>query len=187
MEFREAILRTCFESYEGEFAAGATANNKLDIEKLSQNSELEDKVISALCRNVLEHNPEFVTGVPRGGTDLAVAVAKRIYRASRDIYPVYLKKGEGTVDFEDWVDKEAICKPLSRGVLIEDVLNTGSSTKQALAIPELGERIVAVEAVWDRGEGVRSLLGVPGRALVSEPIPAILPDDSELWEFAPGG
>lgn len=181
MNLRHEILKNCFGRYEGAHASGEGANNKLDLERIKDNQDLTDFVVRALSKNVLEHNPEFVVGVPDGATWLAGKVARRA-----DLYLVHLKregKDRTAVRFETWADKDAICEPLSRGVLIEDVFNRFTNTIRSLAIPEINKRIVAAEAIWDRGVQPRKELYLPHRALIEEPIPAVLPEDSELWRY----
>lgn len=45
------------------------------------------------------------------------------------------------------------------------------------------ERISAEVAIWDRGLGqAREEPGIPYEALIAEPIPASLSDESPLWK-----
>jgi orotate phosphoribosyltransferase len=180
-DLQHELLSTCFDRFEGTLASGRRANNKLYCERISDNPELEALVVKGLARAVSAHNPEFVVGVPSGATKLADKVA-----AECEIYSVFLDKDEdGNMDFKTSVDKEAICMPLHRGVLIDDVLNWFTRTKQALQIPELGQRIVAVEAIIDRGnDNKRASLPVPHSALLKVDIPEELPEDSPLWRYA---
>lgn len=186
MDFREEILATCLSRYEGKFAGGDRANNKLDMERIYDNPELFEEVVKKLGQAAMEHDPEFVVGVPDGAIRLADAVALRC-----DLYSVHLKKtgsDKGKVEFKDsFVDGEVMCGSLRRGVLIEDVFNTFTSTRRVLAIPELSKKVVAAEAIWDRGNDPRDEPDIPTRALIKEPIPSILPTDSRLWSFAVNG
>lgn len=183
MNLRERILETCFSAHEGEFAGGEAANNKLNLELIRGDHKLTGFIIQALSKNALEHNPEFVVGVPDGATWLADKIALRC-----GLYSVHLKKNEqdGTkLEFaHDSVDREMTCEPLSRGVLVEDVFNRFTSTRRALAIPVIRDRVVAAEGIWDRGCEPRETPDLPIRALVEYPIPAMLPDSSALWAFA---
>jgi hypothetical protein len=177
---RDRLLSVCLERHEGRFASGQKANNKLDLEKLANDPELEQFVVESLAGRVLEHAPEFVVGIPDGATQLAGKVA-----VNSGLYLAHLKKNDqdpNKFEFASWADEEAICEPLNRGVLIEDVFNRFTNTRRALAIPLLAKRIVAVEAIWDRGlPAYREQLDIPCGSIISEHIPDQLPDDSDLW------
>lgn len=179
LNLRQEVLKTCFGRDDTYFSSGAKANNKLDIELLQDNEELKQIVVQGLSKFVLGHNPEFVVGVPDGATWLADAVATRT-----GLHCVHLKRNKAQTEFATDVDRDLICEPLSRGVLIEDVFNKFTQTRRALVIPELKARIVAVEAVFDRGTLPRQNPSKPHHALLKEHIPAQLPEDSELWQFA---
>lgn len=186
MSLREEILATCFSRYEGEFADGDQANNKLDMEKIYDNPELFEEVTLRLGQVAMEHDPEFIVGVPDGATRLADAVASYC-----GLFSAHLRRtgsNKDKVEFKDnFLDGKVICGSLSRGVLVEDVFNKFTSTNRVLAVPELSERIVAVEAIWDRGSDPRSKPDVPARALIKEHVPSILPADSRFWGFAANG
>lgn len=88
--------------------------------------------------------------------------------------------------FEREIDR-ITCSHLERGMLLEDVINTRASTNRVFAIPELAERLVAIEAIWDRGrqpEDHAHNPPVPTGAVIAEYISPILQDESELWEYA---
>ena len=183
MDLREEFLRTCFEPFDGEFASGKKANNKIEAENIYDHNELFEAIALRLGQAVLEHNPEFVVGVPDGATKLADAVALRC-----DLQAVHLKRtgpNREKMEFKDnFLDREVICRPLSRGVLIEDVFNEFTNTRKSLAIPELSERIVAVVGILDRGPRRRQEPAVPCRALIRKRIPNELWRYSRMWKYA---
>jgi hypothetical protein len=182
MTIRERILATCFDRYEGTFANGETANNKLDGEKAQYNHVLRPMITRRLAKLVLRHNPDFVVAVPTGANWLARDIAEQhdlaLVRLRRD------PRNRERMEFYGSGDKEA-CEAYERGVLLEDVINRFTNTHRALRIPLLRQKIVAEAAIWDRGpKEDREEPGFPYEALIDEPIPALLPADSSLWEYA---
>lgn len=182
MMVRERILTTCFDRYDGTFANGEVANNKLDGERAQYNHVLRPMIVRRMGKLVLRHKPGFVTAVPAGANWIARDVSEQydlaLVRLRRD------PRKPGRIVFDSPKDKE-ICESHGRGVLIEDVINRFTNTHRVLQIPALKQRIVAEVAMWDRGpKGDREEPDFPHEALIDEPIPALLQDDSPLWEFA---
>ncbi len=180
--FRERLLQNCFDQYEGNFRNGDPANNKLDFEKIKSNWPLRHEVIRHLGRSVLLHNPKFVVGVPDGGTWIAEDLARKL-----DIVHIELSKHNVSKDIVGFASahNRVNCLRLDRGVLVEDVLRTLTSTAGVLNMPEMKGRIVAVEAIWDRGDPVsRQKIAVGQNALIVEHIPAQLAPNSDLWQYA---
>lgn len=172
---RKQILEICFELPETPitFAAGQSANNKLDAERIEHNRGLRDLIVPAMGDLALEYRPDFVIGVPNGATWLSDAIAVEI-----DCYPAHLKRVEdGSMDYEsESIDWELVVSPLTRGVLVEDVFNRFTNTRRALAVPRLAPKIAGVIAVWDRGvdHPDRQAPSQPHQALISEHIPETL-------------
>lgn len=179
---RERILAACFERYEGTFANGEKANNKLDGEKIRFNHVLRPMVVRRIGKMVLAHNPDFVVAVPSGANWLAKDIAE-----TYDIGLVRLMKNPKNrqkLMFRTHAERAELEK-YEKGVLIEDVINRFTNTRKVLALPGMFDRIIAEVAVWDRGlPEQRTEPGIPYEALIVEPIPAMLPVDSELWSFA---
>jgi orotate phosphoribosyltransferase len=189
MALREEILDTCFEIHpQGiTFASGKRANNKLELERIFKQPELKSKVVTALAQLAMKFKPGFVVGVPNGATPWAEAVREEL-----DIdYIVYLDaqedlRGRKVMRFRnEFLDRHQLVRHLQDGVMIEDALNEHTSVRQALALPDLGKRkkIEAVVAIWDRGlPSLRPPLWIPHEALITEHIPNILPEASDLYQ-----
>ena len=182
MTIRERILDTCFDRYAGTFANGEAANNKLDGEKVQYNHVLRPMITRRLAKLVLRHNPDFVVAVPAGANWLARDIAEQhdlaLVRLRRD------PRNRERMEFYSSADREN-CESYERGVLLEDVINRFTNTHRALLIPTLRQRIVAEVAIWDRGpKEDREEPDFPYEVLIDEPIPALLPADSSLWEYA---
>ena len=178
---RNQLLSTCLKRYCGHFANGEQANNKIHIECIADHPELRETVVNQLGNLAISYEPDFVAGVPSGGNWLAKDIAARF-----GIECISLKRGDNlqrSMDFDTELDREK-CLQVNSGVLIEDLIRKFTNTRKVLAIPEIGERIVAEVAVFDRELDIgREDPGIPVRALVKEYIPPLLPDDSPLWEF----
>ena len=82
---REKILLQCFEPYEGNFATGAAANNKLDLEQLVVGSATYNAIVRGIGKTAIRYEPDFCVGVPDGATGLAMHVA---HRMGIDWYPL---------------------------------------------------------------------------------------------------
>lgn len=183
LRLREPILERCFQRYDGPpFASGETANNKINIEKIQDDLLLRGRIIRTLGKKVMAHNPTFVSAVPNGANWIAEDITEYynipFVRLKRNI------EDPTKFEFNSREDRE-LCQSLDDGVLIEDVINKFTNTRRALAIPSIGKRIVAVEAILDRGlPSERTEPGIPYNALITNPIPAILPPDSPLWVYA---
>jgi orotate phosphoribosyltransferase len=171
LHIRKRILENYFEVHDTPItlAANQQANNKLDLAPIEHDQSLRGLIIPALGDLVLQHEPEFVIGVPTGGTWLADAVANEI-----NCYSAHLKRDEQrNMSYEDQeVDWGMTVSSLSRGVLVEDVFNRFTSTRQALAVPGLNERVVAIIGIWDRGVGHtdRQAPAQPHQALITDHI-----------------
>lgn len=180
---RDQLLAVGLREYDGVFAGGDTANNKLELDyaSLSHHPHLLDRVTQGLCEAVdtIGAQPEFVVGVPNGATRLAEQVALRI---GVDVYNPFLKKDGNEISYATQVDREMV-QNLERGIVVEDVVNTLHTTRQTLR--HLGGRATAVVCVFDRGNtAARPPIDVPLVSLVAEYIPAYLPQPSSLWQYA---
>ena len=139
-QLRDRLLAVGFGSYDGHFADGQLANNKLDLDyaHVAQDPELLDEVADGLYALAKPFRPQFVIGVPNGATGFAQAVAAR-FRIWSDVRQPVLTKNQvaKTMDYRSGRD-ESIVAGLSRGILIEDVLNRRASTGAGTACRRLG-------------------------------------------------
>lgn len=155
------------------FASGQTANNKLDMEKLLVHRTRRKKVIVPLTDNVVEHSPQAVWGVPRGGQMAARHVANllgigfiQLRKDSKHHVP-----GAKNFIFAN-PESEALARDCDRLVGIEDVTTEMTSLCGALQLPLLDEHTLAIESIWRRGgEGVERPIDKPMRWLIERPLP----------------
>lgn len=178
----EDIFSACLRPYAGNFAGGQQANNKLECEILEHHPVLREVVVDQMGLAVMRHEPDFVVGIPRGATWLAKAIAKekglavvRLDYESED--------PQKNMYFYSAADEE-VCRNGSRGVIVEDVFNRFTNTRRALAIEGLASRIVAAEAIIDRGDtSSRKELLIATDARIKKHIPSMLTPGSALWKY----
>jgi orotate phosphoribosyltransferase len=182
MDLRERILRCCFERGKYDFAGGAQANNKLNMENLESHLALRAKAavrVAELIRIQMPEKPELIIGVPNGGDWLAGDVA-------------HLIGGHVLTLDKDSTTKEISFKPRGReilnlfksAVIVDDVLNELTNTGKVYALPDMHEKVGGVFAIWDRNPGRTNNLGITTSAVFEETIPPVLPDDSPFFNFA---
>lgn len=179
---REGVLSTCLERYDGVFASGVAANNKLNLDHLREggNTAILGLAIRELVEDIRPLKPEFVVGVPSGATPLAKAAAQIL-----EIECVTLTKGDEGIEYATPSDQR-LARALVDGVVVEDVVTTLSSVRMVLELPEMGSRIMAVRGIWDRGDPTaREPLprDIDYGSLVEEYIPPELPSDSDYWGY----
>jgi hypothetical protein len=180
--YSEELLDIGFSRYEGTFADGQSANNKLDLsyQRLVEYPHLFRRVIIGLCELAEPYKPEFTIGNPDGATGLAGAVALEM-----DIHCLHLAKNPVSreISFATSIDKYSLTV-LDRGVGVEDILNRRSTTERVLRLPGIFDKVVAIVGVFDRGiEGEVKEISKPVHSLVKQPIPAVLPEESLLWKY----
>lgn len=182
----EGLLNEGFQRWNGTYAGGVLANNRLalDYDTLqNHNLSLFGRVISELCKVTQAYTPEFVAGVQKGESGYVTRVA-----AELDIQPVLLvhKNIHGAINlsYATELDEYIAGESAPRGVLIEDVVYDRRTTRAALELGDLGSKIIAAVAIFDRSLPNENLqVGVPVRSLATEPIPTML-GRSKLWQFA---
>lgn len=179
LELRRGILASCFDKYNGTYASGVAANNKLDLEALGYYLELEALAVNGLTELVRPYKPDLIVPVPDGANRLGRQIAMAL-----GIDAMILRKDSVTKEITMKPGAEQIFAAAKRIVVVEDVLNQRTTTSRVLALPWIGERTQAVVGVWDRGDpAARPTLAVPVQSLVEEFIPAELPQDSEYWSY----
>jgi hypothetical protein len=179
-ELRDQILRVSFGRFNGKFAGGDEANNKLDLEQLQYIPDLRQKVASGVADLAKPYRPSLIIPIPNGANWLGGEVADLC-----GVKSLELRKDPETKEISLKDDESRItCMEAEEIVLVEDAITRFTSTRRALAIPHIAERAVAVVAIWNRGHFDERLgLGIDHHALVDEYIPPMLPKDSLLWDF----
>ena len=187
-ELREQLLQIGLTRFDGYFAGGQPANNKLNLDgdMLNNHPAIREAVVESLADLTEPYDPEFVAGVPRGATLLAGWVAYELsVRKDKNVYIVELAKDSDGMRYANEVE-ENTARCLERGVLIEDVFNIGSSTLQALQVDGLAEKVQLVATVFDRGKPSwrkHNHVEQPVLHVVGRPIRPKLWRYSRLWRY----
>jgi orotate phosphoribosyltransferase len=128
--------------------------------------------VAELCRHLAEaarpHRPEVVCGPAMGGIILAQWTGHHL-----GLPAVYAEKADGGMALRRGYDKLVAGK---RVLVVEDILNTGGSVKDAVAaVRTAGGAVVAVAALVNRGGVTAADVGVPALA-------ALLAVSLEAWD-----
>ncbi|MDP6803194.1 MAG: orotate phosphoribosyltransferase [Gemmatimonadota bacterium] len=133
-----------------------------------QYPERADELARSLASRLRESEPETIVGPALGGVVLGWEVARVM--GARGIFTeradgkMALRRGFGV-------------SPGERIAIVEDVVTTGKSTRETMAVLHAsGAEVVAVGALVDRSAG-RAALGVPFHALLSLDVKAWDPSE----------
>jgi orotate phosphoribosyltransferase len=122
---------------------------------------------AALAEPLREHRPDSVLSPALGGVIIGHEVAAALGVPFR-----FTERAEGTMALR----RGFALRPGERVVVVEDVVTTGKSTREAAAVAEqLGALVVAMGAILDRSGGAHEF-AVPFAALLALEFP--------LWEVA---
>ena len=176
---REDFYRACFKPYEGKFASGKQANNKIDAEQVRTNPVLRDRVAQAVAQKAKQFNPDMLMAIPDGGNWLAIDVAWLLGCAV-----LLLHKDQQTKEFSyNFGDQEA-CSTSRRLVLVDDIFNDLTNVRKTLELPGVQERASGAVAIVDRGDPHKRLpVNLMIDAAIHDNIPPILPAKSAYWKY----
>jgi len=144
---------------------------------LLEQPERARRVGSALAVKVGAYRPDAVVSPALGGLIVGYATA-----AALDVPFRFTERAEGRMELR----RGFAVRPDERIVVVEDVVTTGKSTLETMAVvEELGGRVVAVAAVLDRirggrGSGENGPFQVPFEILVSLDLPTYRPGECPL-------
>lgn len=143
---------------------------------LLEQPERARRVGSALAVKVGVYRPDAVVSPALGGLIVGYATA-----AALDVPFRFTERAEGRMELR----RGFAVRPGERIVVVEDVVTTGKSTRETMAVVEgQGGRVVAVAAVLDRtrgrGSGENGPFQVPFEILVSLDLPTYRPGECPL-------
>lgn len=179
-DLRQGVLRACFDRFDGTYASGVAANNKLDLELLQGYPEHAALAVAGLRRLARRFGPDLIVPIPDGANWLGHGLGMTL-----GVDVMTLHKDPNTKAITMKPGSEQLYASARQVLLVEDVPNQLTTLRRTLAIPWIGELAVAALGVWDRGDSNdRPGLGVPLHSLIEEYLPPMLPVDSEYWEYA---
>ena len=174
---REAILETFREAgalLEGHFllSSGLHSPKYLQCALVLQDPARAERLCSRLARAFADDRVETVVGPAMGGIlvayELARALGARAIFAEREEGRMRLRRGFRI-------------EPGQRVLLAEDVVTTGGSLREVLAlVREAGAEVVGVAALVDRTSGRDPAFGAPLEALVAVEVPTYAPSECPL-------
>lgn len=197
--FEADFLTTTFVRQDPEtskpFAGGERANNKLEADRIVEDSNLFWRIAYGFADWVMAEYEDpaeldCIVGIPDGGTSLAAATSDVLAPAYR-IPVVYFKKlgvVEGIKRFAPVSSVGADRIRRARNIaVVDDVSTQHSSLKGLLLTEELAGTSIKFCSAFHRGEPDLLLpenSPVPCDTLASQYIPAMLSDNSEMWRYA---
>ena len=174
---REAILEVFREAgalLEGHFllSSGLHSPKYLQCALVLQDPARAERLCSRLARAFADERVETVVGPAMGGIlvayELARALGARAIFAEREEGRMRLRRGFRI-------------EPGQRVLLAEDVVTTGGSLREVLAlVREAGAEVVGVAALVDRTSGRDPGFGMPLTALVQLDVPTHVPEECPL-------
>jgi orotate phosphoribosyltransferase len=158
---------------EGHFvlSSGRHSANYLQCARVLMNAERAGKLARALVQTLpreLRSEIEVVVSPAMGGVIIGHEVGRAL-----DVDALFLERPTGTFEFRRGFG----LKPGQKVLMVEDVVTTGLSSRQAMeAVAEEGGIVIAEAALVDRSAGGADL-GVPFYPLVSINFPVYDADD----------
>jgi orotate phosphoribosyltransferase len=178
------ILSDCGAVLKGHFilSSGLHSDTYVQCAKVFQHPALAREVCEALARRFEGESIDVVCGPALGGIVMAYEMARQL-----DAKAIFTERQAGMMMMRRGFEVD----PGENVLVVEDVVTTGTSAREALDILR-GERanVLAVAAFVDRGGGAS--LGVPFEGLVTMDPPAWDPERCVLCEAGtaaihPGG
>ncbi|MCX5647749.1 MAG: orotate phosphoribosyltransferase [Planctomycetota bacterium] len=174
---REAILETFREAgalLEGHFllSSGLHSPKYLQCALVLQDPARAERLCGRLARAFADDRVETVVGPAMGGILVAYELARALGATA-----IFAEREEGRMRLRRGFRIE----PGQRVLLAEDVVTTGGSLREVLAIVREAEaEVVGVAALVDRTSGRDPAFGMPLTALVQLDVPTHVPEECPL-------
>jgi len=177
-EFRDADALL-----EGHFilSSGLRSPRYLQCARLLMDPARAEKVAKALADKLpheLRQDIDVVVSPAMGGVIIGHEMGRALGRPA-----IFVERPEGSFELRRGFRIE----PGQRVLLVEDVVTTGLSSREAIAAVEAaGGRVIAAASLVDRSNGAADL-GVPYTALIRIDVPAYKPEEvpPELAQIPP--
>jgi orotate phosphoribosyltransferase len=174
---REAVLEVFREAgalLEGHFllSSGLHSPKYLQCALVLQDPARAERLCSRLARAFADDRVETVVGPAMGGILVAYELARALGATA-----IFAEREEGRMRLRRGFRIE----PGRRILLAEDVVTTGGSLREVLAlVREAGAEVVGVAALVDRTSGHDPGFGMPLTALVQLDVPTHVPEECPL-------
>ncbi len=120
----------------------------------------------ALARMLVRHEPTVVLSPALGGLIIGHETARGL-----GVRAIFSERQDGVMTLR----RGFSLAPSDRVAIVEDVVTTGKSTRETMAVVSGGARVVCAGALVDRSGGAADL-GVPLHTLASLALPTYTPD-----------
>jgi orotate phosphoribosyltransferase len=160
---------------EGHFllSSGRHSQKYMQCAKLLQHPMEAEQAGKALANQFDDFSIDVVVGPALGGVIIAHEVARAL-----NVRCLFTERKEGKMELRRGFG----LKPGENVLIVEDVITTGGSVKEVIAIvEELGANLVAVGSIIDRTGGTNPF-SVPYRALLSLEIETWMPEECPLCQ-----
>lgn len=164
-----SIFRECGALLEGHFrlSSGLHSGRYLQCALVLQHPQHAETLGRTLAARLREFEPTVVLSPALGGLIIGHEVARGL-----GVRAIFAERQDGALTLR----RGFSLSPRDRVVVIEDVVTTGGSTRETIAVAEAaGARVVAAGAVIDRSGGA-SQLAVPFVALEALDVPTHPPE-----------
>lgn len=168
-----AEFRACHALLEGHFilSSGRHSAHYLQCARVLMNAERGGKLAVALAQKLprdVRHQIELVVSPAMGGVIIGHEVGRALC-----VDAIFLERPTGTFELRRGFD----IKPGQKILMVEDVVTTGLSSREAIkAIHEAGGEVIAAASLVDRTGGEVDL-GVPFYPLVELNFPTYAADE----------
>ncbi|MBO8141654.1 MAG: orotate phosphoribosyltransferase [Firmicutes bacterium] len=173
----EAAMQTLVESgavLTGHFllTSGRHSNQYVEKFRLLERPDLTERLLSDLARRFRSMNVEVVLGPAVGGIIVAYEMARQL-----GVRAVFAEREGGRLTLR----RGFRLRPGERCLVVEDVVTTGGSVREAVAVAQrAGGDVAGVALLVDRSGGRALNLGVPVEYLVAFEAPSWDPAECPL-------
>ena len=165
-EVLNAYERKC-----GVLTSGRHSDTYMQSAKLFVHPEESEKIVTALAEKLKCYNAEMVVSPAVGGIILGYELARQL-----KVTNIFAERENGAMTFR----RGFALEKGTRVVVAEDVVTTGGSVKEVIALCQsLGAEVVACASVVDRSNG-KVEFGVPYVPLLSMEVTSWEPDECPL-------
>jgi orotate phosphoribosyltransferase len=168
-----AFFRQSGALLEGHFrlSSGLHSDRYLQSALVLQHPDFAEQLGRALASRTAHLQPTAVLSPSLGGIVIGHEVGRALH-----VRALFAERQDGALTLR----RGFTLAPSDRVLIVEDVITTGGSTRETMAVAEAaGSRVIGAASIIDRGsDGAR--LNVPLQALVKMDVPAYPPESCPL-------
>jgi len=157
--------------------SGATASYYVDAKRAILRQPGFGALAELVAAEAVRVGAGAVGGMTMGADPIASAAISD--PAGRDLLAFFVRKEKKQHGLQRWVEGPLLA-PGTRVLIVEDVVTTGGSTRETMAVARAaGATVVAACSIVDRSAGTQGL-DVPYRALLPMTVPTYAPESCPL-------